>query len=48
MKKLINFKTKELARAIQDYANKNHDGNFTMAVIHLCKKGLLNGGCSNG
>lgn len=40
MKKLINFKDCDFVRSIQDYANKNHDGNFTLAVIDLCKKAL--------
>lgn len=40
MKKLINFKDFTFVRSIQDYANKNHDGNFTLAVIDLCKKAL--------
>lgn len=40
MKKLINFGTPEFVRSIQDYANKNFDGNFTKAVISLCSKSL--------
>lgn len=40
MKKLINFGAPEFVRKIQDYANKNFDGNFTKAVISLCSKSL--------
>lgn len=40
MKKLINFKRMQLVRDIQDYANENFEGNFTLAVVQLCKKGL--------
>lgn len=37
--KLIKFPA-ELINNIQDYANKKHNGNFTKAVIDLCKKSL--------
>lgn len=40
MKKLIDFKDYEFVKKIQNYANKNFDGNFTLAVIDLCKKSL--------
>lgn len=40
MKKLINFASPEFVRKIQDYANRNFDGNFTKAVIHLCNKSI--------
>ena len=40
MKKAIDFKIMGLARSIQDYANKYHDGNFTAAVIDLCQEAL--------
>lgn len=39
MDKLINFKP-VLAQHIQDYANKNHNGNFSQAVRALCNKSL--------
>ena len=42
MKKLINFKCSETVKSIQNYANDNFDGNFTLAVIDLCKKSLEN------
>lgn len=32
-----------LEASIQDYANKNHNGNFTEAVNSLIRSGLLNG-----
>ena len=35
MDKLINF-TPELAKLIQDHANKHHNGNFSLAVRSLC------------
>ena len=38
MKKLIDFKN--TAKKIQDYANKNHNGNFNKAVRELVTKGL--------
>lgn len=40
MKKLINFK--DLAKSIKDYADKNCEGNFSLAVRVLIKKGLGN------
>jgi len=40
MKKLIDFQSDELVKKIQDYANKNHDGNFNEAVRELIKKGI--------
>ena len=40
MKKLISFKSMQLVRDIQDYANEHLEGNFTLAVVQLCKKGL--------
>ena len=40
MKKLINFKSMQLVRDIQDYANEHLEGNFTLAVVQLCRKGL--------
>ena len=40
MKKLINFKQMQMIRDIQDYANANFDGNFTEAVVNLCRKAL--------
>ena len=40
MKKLINFKRMQLVRDIQDYANEHFEGNFTLAVVQLCKKGI--------
>lgn len=41
MNKLINFKM--LGDEIQKYANENCEGNFSMAVRELIKKGLKNG-----
>lgn len=41
MKKLIDFK--DLWQAIQCYADKNCEGNFSMAVRQLVKKGLNDG-----
>lgn len=38
MKKLINFR--HLEKQIQDYANKNHNGNFSQAVRVLIAKQL--------
>ena len=40
MKKLINFKRMQMVRDIQTHANENFDGNFTEAVVSLCKKAL--------
>jgi len=40
MRKLIYFKKMQLVRDIQDYADEHFDGNFTLAVVQLCKKGL--------
>lgn len=40
MDKLISFDS-DLAEKIQDYANKNHNGNFRQAVRVLCEKSLL-------
>ena len=40
MRKLIYFKKMQLVMDIQNYANEHFDGNFTLAVIQLCKKGL--------
>lgn len=42
MAKLINFDEK-LAQQIQDYANKNYNGNFTKAVNELAAKALKTG-----
>ena len=42
MKKLINFKFKELVDLIQSYADKECEGNFSLAVRVLIKKGLGN------
>lgn len=42
-RKLIDLKHKddhELIADIQEYANKNHIGNFTQAVRRLCSIGL--------
>ena len=38
MRKLIDFKDK--ADQIQDYANKNTNGNYTKAVLELIDKAL--------
>ena len=40
MKKLINFHN--LHKLIQEYADKNCEGNFSMAVRVLIQKGLSN------
>lgn len=40
MKKLINFKQLQLVRDIQDYADEHFEGNFTLAVVSLCKVGI--------
>jgi len=40
MRKLIYFKKMQLVRDIQDYANEHFNGNFTLAVVQLCRKGL--------
>ena len=40
MKKLINFKNIQLVKEIQEYANENFEGNFTLAVVQLCKRSL--------
>ena len=40
MKKLIDFKN--MMEAIQSYANKNCEGNFSMAVRQLIRNGLAN------
>lgn len=40
--KSIKF-TEELKQKVQDYANKNHNGNFNAAVRELLGKGLNNG-----
>jgi len=40
MRKLIYFRKMQLVKDIQDYANEHFDGNFTLAVVQLCKKGL--------
>ena len=39
MDKLIKF-SPELAAQIQDYANRNCDGNYTFAVKQLCKMAI--------
>ena len=39
MGKLIKFPF-ELVSRIQNYANYNHNGNFTKAVIALCERSL--------
>ena len=41
MKKLIDFK--ELWQAVQDYADINCEGNFSLASRQLIKKGLKGG-----
>ena len=41
MKKLIDFKS--LIKEVQAYADEHCEGNFSMAVRHLVKKGLNNG-----
>lgn len=41
MKKVIDFK--DMAEAIQEYADLFCEGNFNMAVRQLTKKGLDNG-----
>jgi hypothetical protein len=41
MKKLIEFK--DMDKAIQEYADLFCEGNFSMAVRQLIKKGLNNG-----
>lgn len=38
MKKLIDFKS--LIKEIQEYADANHEGNFSLAVRCLVAKGL--------
>ncbi|QDP52077.1 MAG: hypothetical protein Unbinned706contig1000_21 [Prokaryotic dsDNA virus sp.] len=43
MKKVIDFKSMDLVKAIQDYADLFCEGNFNMAVRQLTKKGLNNG-----
>ena len=40
MKKVINFKSLELVRKVQEYADKHCEGNFNLAVRLLVKKGL--------
>ena len=30
----------QLVRDIQDYANEHFEGNFTLAVVSLCKLGI--------
>ena len=40
MKKLIDFKG--MCKAVQEYADKYCEGNFSMAVRQLVKKGLNN------
>lgn len=40
MKKLIDFKSVYLS--VKEYAEKNCDGNFSLAVRVLIKKGLAN------
>lgn len=40
MKKLINFK--DLYDLVRDYANQNCEGNFSLAVRELVRKGLDN------
>ena len=39
MKKLINFK--DLREAIQDYADKHCEGNYSLAVRELVRAGLF-------
>ena len=39
MKKLIDFKL--LGEQVQKYADENHEGNFSLAVRTLIKRGLL-------
>ena len=48
MRKTINFRSLTFVQSIQHYANMNHDGNFTLAVIELCKKSLTTWENSNG
>ena len=40
MKKLIDFR--ELVQSIQNYADKHHEGNFSLAVRMLVTKGFFN------
>jgi len=40
MKKLIDFQSEELIKKVQDYANKNYNGNFNKAVRELLKEGV--------
>ena len=40
MKKLINFK--DLKEAIQEYADKHCEGNYSLAVRELIRSGLFN------
>lgn len=42
MKKLINFKFSKLVSDIQEYADEHCEGNFSLAVRTLIKKGLIN------
>lgn len=43
MKKLINFKTLQLIKEIQQFADDNFEGNFSQAVRMLLVKGLSKG-----
>tara|TARA_R110000851_G_scaffold322302_1_gene488233 strand:+ start:129 stop:278 length:150 start_codon:yes stop_codon:yes gene_type:complete len=40
MNKLINFKTLTFVKNIQDYADKHHEGNFSMAIRSLVSNAL--------
>tara|TARA_R110001599_G_scaffold309506_1_gene516482 strand:+ start:212 stop:358 length:147 start_codon:yes stop_codon:yes gene_type:complete len=42
-RKVIHFDDFGLVKSIQDYANKNYNGNFTKAVNELAKAGLNKG-----
>ena len=41
VKKLIDFKDSDLVKAVQLYADENHESNFNLAVRSLCKQGIL-------
>jgi len=43
MKKLIDFKHVSQVELIQQYADKNHEGNFNLAVRTLIKAALKKG-----
>ena len=45
MKKLVDFR--DLSKSVQSYADKNCEGNFSLAVRVLIKKALNNKGNNN-